>query len=244
MCFTLAAALMWAFMHREEAFALDFSQAFDVGAISLVMALAIGVCIDMPTFFQAAATKKDSHLGALATFLVGIPLIEVCGVFLYEWGTGNSLIESLRGPTFAFWNSWIALFLLFAAWTTNTANLYSAAMGIASLVPKWTSQKVFLLTASLAVLLTQVDLISRLATLLDVMGVLLASSFGVILMTFMVKTAVPSWQKTLAFMAGALAGLLAAFFHYSLPSGVAVLDGTLVSMFIISIRRAPVCQTA
>ncbi len=241
--FTLIAATLWAFSHRDGSYQFDFRGAIDAGAISLVMALAIGVLLDMPTFFREAATKRDCLIGALVVFLVGIPAIEASGVLLYAWGAKSSLIDALGAPEVFFWDSWIILFLLLACSATNTANLYSAAMGIQSLTPKWSSKKVFMVTAAIALITAQIDFISHLAEILGCMGVLLASGFGVILMSFIQKRESPAWQKIAACIGGAAVGLLSTFFHYSLPSGVAVLDGTLFSMFITSLGRRPVCKS-
>ncbi len=218
MVLTLIIALYCTYGVKE----IDCSKGLEcrVEAISMVMALAIGICIDMPTFFRHARSRLDSHIGALVTCAIGIPLIESCGVLLFAWSDSTTVMQALHFSSSAFWQVWIGLFLVLAAWTTNTTNLYSAAMAVKSLWPKVSERQVLVYTALTAVIVSQLNIFSNLALVLEVMGVLLAASFGVILGSFITNNTTYTF---LAFSAGCLAG----FMH--LLTGAAVLDAMLVS---------------
>jgi cytosine permease len=230
---TLAVVMGWACMHSEKTLQFDISHSVQVQAISMVMALAVGVCMDMPTFFRMAKTKKDSHLASLATFLIGIPAVELCGVFLYELTGIHPLLEIFRGPQIAFWPLWITLFFLFAAWTTNICNLYSASMGVMSLFGNIKEQRAFVYTGLFAVVLAQIDLMSHLALVLDVLGIVLSSCFGVIVASFAARRPVSDIVKIVALFMAIVGGLLSMSFGLFLPTAVAVLDSTLIAAALL-----------
>lgn len=203
----------------------------DLKAISMVMALAIGVSIDMPTFFRLARTRRDSHIGALVTMLIGIPFVECCGVLLATWSSGNTVMEALRLSNMPFWDIWIGLFLVLAAWTTNTTNLYSAAMALKCLIPTRREKSVFWITAIFAAVVSQFDVMGNLQVCLEYMGVALGACFGIILGSFALDQPFSNKVKLLAFIIGCLAGYL------QLATGIGVLDSIIVSALTLYLRR-------
>ncbi len=235
---TLAIVLVSAYWNQASSIHFDIWQSVNLHAISLVMAVAIGVCLDMPTFFRNAASKKDSHLGTWVTFIVGIPLVELCGVLLYQWSGYESLMQAFRQPTFMYWEFWITIFFFFAAWTTNTCNLYSAAMGLSGLIPHWKEKKLFIVTAVSACILTQIDFLSHLSQVLDILGIVLAASFGTIVSIYITKRALPESGKMASLLLGICGGLFTTFFELKLPFGIAVLDSACIAaVAIYSIGR-------
>lgn len=227
MILTLMIVLIAAFCKDDTQRTISWENSFSVSAISLVMAVAIGVCIDMPTFFRYAKSEQDAIAGALVTFCIGMPLIEIAGVLVYQWSNAACLTDALKCPGSALWDMWIVLFLFVAAWTTNTTNLYSASMGMKALFSQFSKQGIWLIATCFATFLSVIDLVANLSFFLDLMGTILATTFGAILMLYLMKRRMAEGIKYMAISIGALGG----FSGY--PTGIAVLDSALISAFII-----------
>ena len=238
---TLAVVVGWSCIYSDTALQFDIAKSIQPQAISMVMALAMGVCMDMPTFFRMAKSKKASQLASIVTFLIGMPIVELCGAVLYELTKTTSLLEIFRSPQITGWSVWVTLFFLFAAWTTNVCNLYSASMGMMSLFSKMKERMAFICTGFFAVILSQIDLMSHLALVLDLLGVVLSSCFGVIVASFIANRPIADFVKIISLFIAVAVGVVSMVFGLFLPSAVPVLDSALIaalSVFVIARKVA------
>lgn len=238
---TLLIAVITAF---QSDYIAPSQQTGDFGtALSLVIAAAILAVIDLPTFFRHAASKKDAVKASVATFLVGIPLVELAGVLLGMHTESTSLPDALMCLSHPIWKAWICLFVLLAGWTTNNANLYSAAMCLESLVPKVKGKHAIIFAGILCTILSCFDLLENLSMVLELMGVLIASMGAVILSDSLLKKNSFSsvYVNGMAWGFGLMAGLLTLFFEIGFTK-IAILDAALVSAVFLIITKRTVIQ--
>ncbi len=214
-------------------------EGFALCDISLVLAACIACVFDMPTFFRHAVNKKEALKASIATFLVGIPLVEALGVFLYQATGAGSLMEALYCFDNELWKLWIMLFVLLAGWTTNNANLYSAAMSIKTLLPKLSDKIAILSLGAIALIFSLFDILSHLEVSLNVMGVMVASTGGVVFTGFMLGANSYIPYNILSLALGVCVGLLGAI------TAVPILDALMVSSLatlLLNYKRSTVCQ--
>lgn len=160
---------------------------FSWKGISLVLAAAIAAVIDLPTYFRHATSSKDGWISLILTFGLALPVIEAIGVYLSIHGGGEHLVDHLKSSTSFLWNTWIALFLVLAGWTTNNTNLYSGAISLNILLPKWSEKKRMICLGLTGTLLSCLNLLGHFETVLDVLGLLLASMGAVVLARALLK---------------------------------------------------------
>lgn len=184
----LMLTLFYALFTREMETSSNIpSVPFSLGGSSLVIAMAIAVVIDMPTFFRHARRASDGYISIFLLFAVAFPLLEIIGVYL-AWGSdGKTILDVLKKQDWLVWNIWVAVFLVLAGWTTNNLNLYSGAVCFESLAPKLSEKMRSLIIGFLGTLLACFDLIHHLEMILDFMGILIASMGAVIFTRYILE---------------------------------------------------------
>lgn len=180
--FTLGYAL-----YMQEETQIKEQLPFSWKGISLVLAAAIAAVIDLPTYFRHAASNRDGWISLVMIFGLALPAIEAIGVYLSLHGNGEQLLDSLKSPSSLLWNTWIAIFLILAGWTTNNTNLYSGAISLNILFPKLSEQKRMICLGLTGTLLSCLNLLNHFEVVLDVLGLLLSSMGAVILARALIK---------------------------------------------------------
>jgi len=166
----------------EPGVTIELSTPFSLPALSLVIAASIGVVVDLPTFFRHARDGRSASVALTLLFGVSLPLLQGVGVLLFYQGASDSLLSTLDGISSALpWKLWVALFVLLAGWTTNNANLYSAAANSRALFPEGCGERSrFLFLGLMGSCLSLLPLFDRFTLALELMGVAIAS-FGALL---------------------------------------------------------------
>ena len=154
-----------------------------VGA-SAVIAMAIAVVIDLPTFFRHAQTCKDAYLSIFLIFGVTLPILEIIGVYLASGQSGGTILDVLKRQNGLTWNIWVASFLILAGWTTNNLNLYSGVICLEPLLKKQSERMCTLLIGGLGTLLSCLNLLNHLEIVLDIMGIFITSMGTVIIVRY------------------------------------------------------------
>ncbi len=215
---------------------------FSAPAIALVLASAIAAVVDLPTFFRHAKTKKDGIIASIVVFCIGIPLVELVGVFFGYYATSTSLTEALITVDLPLFRIWVSLFILFAGWTTNNTNLYSAIMSLRSAAPQLSEKWACVVMGGICILLSLCPLLERLMLVLDLMGVFIASMGGVVLTAYSLKRflGLDLNAQKIAWVIGTLAGLLNIFLG-GLLTPIAIVDtliASALSLIILRIKEA------
>lgn len=152
--------------------------------ISLVIATAITAIIDLPTYYRFSRSKRDGQLSLFITFIIALPILEFAGSYIATKIPGDNFVDVLSGVGGPMWQLWIAFFLIFAGWTTNNTNLYSAAVALEQLVWKKNSVARYVLVGAVGTALSCLNLISSFAPILNAMGILVSSMGAVIICNY------------------------------------------------------------
>lgn len=161
--------------------ALNETPSFSFGGTSLVIALAIVLVVDLPTYYRFAKTSKDGLISIALIFALVLPVLEIIGVYLTTGNSTGNILEVLKRENEGLWNIWVALFLILAGWTTNNINLYSGAICLRSILKNISQKKATLWIGTAGTLLSCFDLLNHLELVLDVVGIFIASMGSVVL---------------------------------------------------------------
>jgi purine-cytosine permease-like protein len=164
---------------------LNESPTFSIGGTSLVIALAIAFVVDLPTYYRFAKSAKDGLISISLIFVLVLPLLEIIGVYLTTGNADGNILEVLKRENAVLWNSWIALFLILAGWTTNNLNLYSAAICLQSIFKEMSEKKATLWIGLAGTFLSCYDLLNHLELVLDVVGIFIASMGSVVITRYL-----------------------------------------------------------
>lgn len=241
MLLTLGFALYFQASNSEKSLLSEPLYGVSASGISLVIAAVISAVVDLPTFFRHAATKRDAWITCVMTFLIGVPLVELVGVCLCYWSSSDSLLASLACMDQPLFQLWVCLFILFAGWTTNNTNFYSAAMSTMSLSSKISEKRSYLLVGCLSGALSLLPLMSNFILVLDCMGIFVASMGGVVLTGYLLarknnEAQIDTKIHRRAWAVGAAGGLINIMFG-QLLSPVALLDALILSGITLILLR-------
>jgi cytosine permease len=200
---------------------------FSTEALAIVIGAPITAVIDMPTYFSQSRSGKDSIRAVCAMFLVALPVIEGVGVYLASCSPSDNFLAVFTQGNGALWNLWISLFILLAAWTTNTTNLYSATVCLDSLVKNKSHYIRCIITTAIAVGISLLNILEHFSLFLNVLVVVVGSLGAVILSAYCLQGDVTSARTQKGNLLGGIAGIaigLSSVFHMFSLSGVAIVD--------------------
>jgi cytosine permease len=184
-----------------------FEEAIAFGGISLALAAAIGVVIDMPTFFRRAKNSKDALIATILLFGIALPVLEGVGIYLASQGVGENIIEALATENSSgVWKGWVAFFIILAGWTTNNTNLYSAAIALKTVLKVTRDSYCQVALGIGATLFSLFNIQENLSHFLEYLGVLLASAGGVMLVHQMTSGRTNKACNSVGLAVGVLAG--------------------------------------
>lgn len=165
-------------------------------AVALVLAAAIAMVVDLPTYFRHAATRGDATKAAIVLFGVVMPAVEGIGAYLAlaqgmgaepgggENGAGGIVLLAAEGSS-PLWKMWVTLFIVTSTWAMNGLNLYSAGVCGELLLPKSSKKTRFILIGALGTLLAVWGMLDRLTTALDAIGIAVATMGAVVLTCYL-----------------------------------------------------------
>lgn len=217
---------------------------FSWGGTSLVIALAIALVTDLPTYYRHARTAKDGYISIILIFACVLPILEVVGVYLAMGNSAGNILEVLKRDNEWLWNSWVAVFLILAGWTTNNINLYSSAISLQSIFKTVSEEKATLYTGMAGIFLSCFNLLDHFALVLDLIGIFIASMGAVVLTRYLgieyfgLKISSRDYPRSLmAWCVGVAVGLIS-IQGYSLTS-IALLDAVLGAFIGTMITISP-----
>lgn len=172
----LGLGLLMFFM--TSTFQLSDPPAFSWGwmsGISLVIGAHIAVLVDLPTFFQHAASPKDGRICITCLYALIVPLVEAGGVWL------TSMLDSGAD------NLLVGVLFVLSGWSANNANLYSAVETVRAL--RIGNRKgTTLLLGTLGTVLACMNPLGSIETLLELIGVALGVMGSIMCAQFVYKS--------------------------------------------------------
>ncbi len=177
--------------------------------ICIIIAAALGIVVDMPTFFRHAKSTKDALIAAACLFGIALPLLESVGIYLAKQGAGSNIADALIDThSSALWKLWVAIFIILAGWTTNNTNLYSAAASLKSALNLSSERGCYVIIGTAATLLSLIAGESNLTDFLEIAGIMLASAGGVMIFHQLRQTSTHARCNAVALLTAVSAGIL------------------------------------
>jgi hypothetical protein len=218
--------------------------------IAMVIGGAIAGVVDLPTYFRYAKSTKDAVLASLALFGFALPFIEAVGVSL--GASSNTILSSWVGSGSLSWNMCVALFLILACCSANSANLYSMAANSRMIFGRLKEENKILLLGSVSTCLSCCSFMQNIESILSFMGIVMTSMGSVYLTAYMIECfekrakscfvddeneikKVNFYLPFFSWAVGVFVGFLS-FYKFITLTSIASLDGFLLSsvVFIIS----------
>lgn len=232
LCFTLVASLISHAHTQQTGFQLESPPFSLLSGIVMVIGCAIFAVIDLPTYFREAKNPQEAQKATIASFLVGLTLVEATGVILSQ--PGKTLLESLALSSSIFWSLWLVFFIFVAGWTTNVANLYSSIQAAKTLLERREGNLVPLTVGALGLLFCALPTLGDLPAIMDLFATTIIA-LGSLLFTVSLGVPLRQGEAKIALFFGMLLGFIEWFFNYSV-SGVGMVDilftTPLVALFI------------
>lgn len=144
-------------------------------AVMTVMAIALAAVVDLPTYYRFARSSTSAQLSLAFVFLVGLPLIEGLGVLIGAFLPGKTLIDVFGAPEGEIFSQVLMALLAFKGLATNSANLYSAAVSINTLLPRISLRVSTIGVGLLGLLISFLPLLEHFEFILSAMAVATSS---------------------------------------------------------------------
>lgn len=203
--------------------------------ISLVFATAIMAVIDIPTYYRFARTRIESFVSIGLLFLIVLPVLQLIGVYIVLHSGGNTLVDVLTNGGGLLWQLWVLFFLVFAGWTTNNANLYSATIALQTLFPRISYIICTLIIGGLGIVASCFDLLSSFESVLTMMSMMISAIGGVIVTSYIIDFFTKNERRNgkklkslAACFIGCIGGFLS-FFEYMPLTGFALIDAFVIA---------------
>lgn len=182
-------------------------------------AMAVGAVI-MPDISRYARSSGNAVGGAAFGFLGGFPLFLILAMYLGV-ATGNGdFTSNMLGIHSGLWSFFALFTIVFATWTTNDNNLYSAALALNSLFPKTAKWRLTAIAGACGTILAMLGILSQFMNWMLVLSVSIPPIGAVMAVDFFlfrryaydpeVESELPAvrWQAFASWGFGLLIGLL------------------------------------
>lgn len=204
--------------------------------ISLTVASFVVGAVVAPDVSRYSKSTGHTIGGAVMAFAIVTPVVLICGTVLSQaTGTWDIVDIMLRLG----WGVLALILLMFAQWTSNDNNLYSAALGLAVIFRRLEKWQLTLIAGLVGIALALLGIYDNFTDFLSVLGILIPPIAGVVIVDYFVirkftyATAADHQVKsiriypTAAWVAGSLIALLTTYTGFTLTTIPAV-DGLVV----------------
>ncbi len=224
---TLIIALMYAYFSGDGSFVEANQAALSCSeAVSVVIGACILAVIDLPTFFRHAKSAQEAKKAVVATFLLGIPMIECVGMLLARYSGELTVTGALSMMPSIIWKGWVFVFVMIAGLTTNNVNLYSAANALQALIFRSSEKKAMGVAVLLCCLMSLLQVAAHLAFVLELFAVIMAS-MGTVVCVAYIKGKMMRTSNFFSWLVGLMCGICA-LMGVSITS-IAIVDAAFAS---------------
>lgn len=237
----IVVGIILAATHQSTVLPVTLKKPISMGsAISYVVSIWIMAAVMSPDIARYAKTRKDAILGAGMGFLLGNSATILVALFLTNLVGSYDLVEIF----FAIGLGLSAiLILIFAQWTTNSANLISSALGLSVVIRTIPRPLLVILLALVGLVLSYNGMVANFTSFLSLLGVFISPIAGVYLVEYYLLEAKRMAQETAtpsvvnvpacsAWLIGCVGSLLTSpdFGAQLTITTVSALDGVFISM--------------
>lgn len=209
--------------------------------------MAVGAVI-MPDISRYSRSSGHAVGGAVFGFLGGFPLFLILAMYLGV-ATGNGdFTANMLGFHSGLWSLFALFTIVFATWTTNDNNLYSAALALNSIFPKVHKWRVTALAGAAGTILAMLGILSQFMNWMLVLSVSIPPIGAVMAVDFFlfrrhaydpsIESDLPSvrWQAFASWGFGLLIGLLTyykVFAFTTAPALDAIIAGSVAYVVVM-----------
>lgn len=110
----------------QQSWRVSRSYSLDFSGIVMVISGVFGCIVDLPTYFCRAKSPREGIIASLLLFLVVVPFIEILGLGISSPQGSSSFAQQVMEASSGWMRDVFLVFCIFAGWTTNNCNLFSA----------------------------------------------------------------------------------------------------------------------
>jgi cytosine permease len=185
----LAVTLIKAYqdVSMAEVFARVPEQAVPFGVIVSIVAggMAVGSVIQ-PDITRYGKSKGHAAGGMVFGMMVGFPLVIILAAFLFGASGISQFSEVMLKYHKGAWGIFAMFVIVFATWTTNDNNLYSAALAVNSMIPKAHKWLLTIIGGAVGIILALFGIVSQFQNWLIILGVTIPPIGAVMAMDFFI----------------------------------------------------------
>jgi cytosine permease len=178
--------------------------------IICIIAFSLAGVIDIPTYFCASKSAKDGYIATSIIYLLILPAMAGLGLIFACYSNQDDFVQGLLTLGTGSWQICVVAFILFAGWTTNNGNLYSASLAIKPLSSLKDNTRTFLL-GIVGSTVAFTGLLENFIQALSIMGIVMAALGGAMISYFVscnFKYKIPSFSKQYYYQAFIVFGTL------------------------------------
>jgi len=149
--------------------------------ISVVISSFIVGAVVAPDVSRYAKTEKDTIIAALMAFFIVTPLVVMVGTVMAQVTGTWDLVQIMINLG---WGTFALLVLMFAQWTSNDNNLYSAALGFAVVFKKLKKWQLTIISGALGIVLALFGIYDNFIPFLNVLGIFIPPMGGIIVVDY------------------------------------------------------------
>ncbi|QZN94177.1 cytosine permease [Symbiopectobacterium purcellii] len=211
-------------------------------AISYVVSIWIVSTVMSPDIARYAKTRKDAFLGAGLGFFLGNSFTILLSLFLTHMVGSDDLVNTFFIVGLG---SSAILVLVFAQWTTNSANLVFASLGLSAITKIITRPTLIIVLSIVGLVLAQNGMINNLTSFLSLLGAFISPIAGVYLVEYYfirdnrltergASQDAINISGAMAWICGSIIGLMTSpdIFNLFTLTSVSALDGIGASMIV------------
>jgi len=228
----------------SEVFAKAPEQVTPIGIVISVIAggYAVGAVIQ-PDITRYSRSKGHAAGGMVFGMMVGFPLVLVLAAYVFAAAGKSSFSDVMLSYNKGGWGIFAMFVIVFATWTTNDNNLYSAALAFNSTFPKVHKWVFTIIGGACGIILAMFGILGHFMNGLIILGVTVPPIGAVMATDFLLFRSgayhfeklgdIPAvrWQAILSWVVATTVGFLTFFRVFTFTSAPA-LDAIIVSIVV------------
>ncbi|RLD40502.1 MAG: hypothetical protein DRI88_13515 [Bacteroidetes bacterium] len=181
----------------SEVFAKQPAKVLPFGVLVSIVAggYAVGAVIQ-PDITRYSKSYGHASIAMVFGMMVGFPLVLVMAAFLSPAAGSSDFTTVMLKYNIGVWRAFAIIVIVFATWTTNDNNLYSASLAINAIFPKLKKWQLTVIGGALGTILALFGILSHIVNWIMILSVTIPPIGAVIAIDFLFfKSSIYSYDK-------------------------------------------------